>query len=160
MKLKLALISAVAVAGFAAPAYAQDNGNAIGNVVGELSSVTGDVYIQRGGEDFRAQEKSALMRGDKIVTKGDSSARINIREIDGDLRCDHFVDSMRTAMIPQSDFCGSLAGIKADASVGMTAGSTAGTSSSGTIIAVGGALAAAALIYAVTHDDDDTPASP
>ncbi|MGB0907081.1 MAG: hypothetical protein ACPGVT_06280 [Maricaulaceae bacterium] len=186
MKLKIALISAVACAAFAAPVNAQG----VASIIGQLKAVSGDVLIERGGQFFKAQENSAVLKGDRIVTKNGANVQINITNPQGALQCGQSVNSVKSVLVGQANFCenikklsrltandpasklSSITGGQTSVSTGAasastTAGAAATTGTvlgtamtTSTMLAIAGAAVAVGTIVAVADDSNNTPASP
>jgi len=175
MKFTKTLAAAVALAAFAMPmtATAQVGPN---DVIGNMSSVTGPVYIKRAGQVLRVMNDSAVVAGDMIVAEMGGSAMVNLNGCNGKFTpCNQFVSGGNMVSLASGNYCGDLAALlpmgpgdavlTAASNVGSTIGGgslpSIGTAmSSKTILAILGAGIAGYGLYSIIDDDDDEPTSP
>lgn len=68
----LGWILAVALAGFAAPSWAQD--------VGQIKVLSGSVHLQRGGQAVPVQVGSPVQQSDQLVTGSDGSVGVTFTD--------------------------------------------------------------------------------
>ena len=175
MKFTKTLAAAVALAAFAMPmtATAQVGPN---DVIGNMSSVTGPVYIKRAGQVLRVMNDSAVVAGDMIVAEMGGSAMVNLNGCNGKFTpCNQFVSGGNMVSLASGNYCGDLAALlpmgpgDAVLTAASNAGSTIGGASlpsigtamsSKTILAILGAGIAGYGLYSIIDDDDDEPTSP
>ena len=177
MKLTKTLVAAVALAAFATPttATAQVGPN---DVIGNMSSVTGPVYIKRAGQVLRVMNDSAVVAGDTIVAEMGGSAMVNLNGCNGKFTpCNQFLSGGNMVSLASGNYCGDLAGLlpMGPGDAILTAASNVGgpvlgggslpsigtAMSSKTILAILGAGIAGYGLYSIIDDnDDDEPTSP
>jgi hypothetical protein len=146
---KLSLTALGVIALSATSAFAQDS-------VGFVSSIDGDVLIERNGELLKAQPNSAIMPGDRITATKGANAVVNFGN------CTSSIASQATALVTMVDGpCGAGLNFTAGAGASGVGGGAVGGGAGGLLgspallLAGAGAVALAAVALS-----DDDPASP
>ena len=141
---QLSLTAIAALAMSATTAVANDS-------VGFISSLSGDVLIERNGELLKAQMNSAVLPGDRITSTTGANAVVNFGE------CSSSVASQASALVALSSGpCG--AGLNFSAAGTPIAGGEAnilGGASPALLLGLAGAVAVG--VVALTDDDPSSP---
>lgn len=152
MKLTKTLSAIAVVAILTTPSIASAT-----EVVGELTSVNGEVLIERAGEFLRATENSALLAGDRVITSDNAFATVKLNE------CTNSLPATSSVSLGASDYCSNIMRV-AELGVGETFGNAsmniAPESASYLPLLGFGVVAATALLVDGGKDDDDIAASP
>ena len=180
MKLTKTLLAAAALVAFAVPTSASAQ-VVLGDVVGEVSGIAGDIVILRNGNYLQAQNGSALMASDMVFAR-DGAGTISLTGCNGKFQpCSSAISSGMKVNIGTGDVCSNLgnmipigardavfaAGQQAVSAGGSAAGGAIGGGSAGggilgggaaaglPLAAIGAVIAGGALIAVVASGDDD-----
>lgn len=137
------IAAAVAMASLALPVAAQGNQDAVGRV----AAASDGAFVARGGKMIPATAGMALVRGDRVVTRANATAKVSLKG------CEVAVKPMSLASVN--------AGCAAPTTMASTTGLTGSNAADEETVVVG-VLAAAAVIggVIVALNADGTPASP
>ena len=179
MKLTKTLLAAAALVAFAVPTSASAQ-VVLGDVVGEISGVAGDIVVLRNGNYLQAQNGSALMANDMVFAR-DGAGTISLTGCNGKFQpCQGAISSGMKVNIGTGDVCSNLgnlipigardavfaAGQQVVATGGSAVGGLGGGAAGGGILgggaagglplaAIGAVIAGGALIAVIAGGDDD-----